>query len=157
MFNAPKTSDLSSGSIRAISSQRSALFTDRDQQSSRGAASFQARASQNQNIGTFDRAFSANGSLSRNQARNFRFGVERRTRVRIYLGNQLSGSATNDRRMFVDLFNTGTGSRLKGLDVNSGRINAVTAGLAPGNYRIRVSTRSKQRGNFFLDVIGGVQ
>lgn len=156
MFNSLKTSDLNSGSIRVLSSQRSTLFTNLDRSnSSQGSVSFQARSSQN--IGTFDRAFSINGTLSRNQARNFRFSVDERTRVRIYLGNQLGGAATNDRRMFVDLFNTGTGSKVKGLNVNSGRINAVTAGLAPGNYRLRVSTPSKQRGSFFLDVIGGVR
>lgn len=155
MLNSVKTSDLSSGSVRALSGQRSALSSDLDRSnSSQGSVSFQARSTQN--VGTFDRAFSATGALSRNQNRNFRFTVEQRTRVRIYLGNQLSGAATNDRRMFVDLFNAGTGSRLRGLNIDAGRINATTAGLSPGNYRIRVSTRSNRRGNFFLDVVGGV-
>lgn len=151
-----KTSSLGSSSIRALSNQRSALSSDLDRStSSQGSTSFQARSSQN--LGTFNRAFSVTGSLSRNQNRNFRFSVEQRTRVRIYLGNQLGGAITNDRRMFVDLFNAGTGSRLTGLNIDAGRINAVTSGLAPGNYRLRVSTRSSRTGNFFLDVVGGVR
>ncbi|MFM7427349.1 MAG: hypothetical protein ACKO7W_20505 [Elainella sp.] len=103
-------------------------------------------------IGQFDRVFSSSGSVRRDFPDVFRFELTRNRRLRIYLGNEFSGSNSN-RRMTVDLLDDRTLRRVTGVTINPGRIDAITRNLNTGTYRIRISTQSNDRGRYFLDML----
>jgi hypothetical protein len=104
-------------------------------------------------IGTFNRVFSTSGSVRRNSFDVFRFDLSNRRRLRIYLGNQFPSSSSSSRRMQVDLLNDRNLSRVSSMSVIPARIDAITATLNPGTYRIKISTQSNDRGRYFMDMI----
>ncbi|MBF1999941.1 MAG: hypothetical protein IGS38_04415 [Synechococcales cyanobacterium M58_A2018_015] len=103
-------------------------------------------------IGQFGRVFTTSGSVNRQFPDVFRFSLNNRRRLRIYLGNQFGGSNPN-RRMVLDLLDDRTLRRVTNVTVNPARIDAITRTLNPGTYRIRVSTGSNNRGRYFLDMV----
>lgn len=104
-------------------------------------------------IGRFDRVFTSSGSVRRNFDDVFRFDLNSRRRLRIYLGNEFSNPRSNNRRMVVDLLNDRNLRRVSSVTVNPTTIDAITTTLSPGTYRIRISTQSNDRGRYFLDMV----
>jgi hypothetical protein len=104
-------------------------------------------------IGRFDRVFTSSGSVRRNFDDVFRFDLNSRRRLRIYLGNEFSNPRSNNRRMVVDLLNDRNLRRVSSVTVNPTTIDAITTTLSAGTYRIRISTQSNDRGRYFLDMV----
>jgi hypothetical protein len=105
-------------------------------------------------IGRFDRVFSSSGSVRRDFSDVFRFSLNVKRRVRIYVGNQFSGSSSsNNRRMTVDLIDDRTLRRVTNTTVRATEVGAITKNLNPGVYRIQISTQSNDRGKYFLDMV----
>ncbi len=104
-------------------------------------------------IGRFDRVFTTSGSVRRNFADVFRFELSSRRSIRIYLGNEFSNPNSNNRRMTLDLIDDRTLRTITSATVVPRGINAITRRLNPGNYRISISTRSNDRGRYFMDMV----
>jgi hypothetical protein len=151
MFKSAKTSPLNS-SVSAASSTRSrALLSNGLEQTAAQPTSFKSRS--RLEIGTFDRVFTTSGSVRRSFDDVFRFNLNSRRRLRIYLGNEFSNPNSNNRRMTISLLDDRTLRRVTNTTVNPTNIGAITRTLDRGTYRLSISTQSNNRGRYFMDMV----
>lgn len=143
---------LASRSFGASSLQSAAFLSDPlGQKNSPAIQRFGTRS--RLEIGQFDRVFTTSGSVRRNFADVFRFSLTNRRSIRIYVGNEFSNPNSNNRRMVVDLIDDRTLRPVTSVTVVPRGINAITRRLNPGTYRISISTRSNDRGRYFMDMV----
>lgn len=141
---------LKSSTLSALTAKNAAFVTDGLGQNTTQRTSFGTRS--RLEIGRFDRVFSSSGSVRRNFADVFRFDLNSRRRLRIYLGNEFS-SGSSSRRMVMSLLDDRTLRTVTNVTVSPQRIDAITRTLNPGTYRISISTQSNNRGRYFLDML----
>lgn len=152
MFSPSSHSPLTSDSTRLSFNKSTALFSnDLNSTASRQSTSFGTRS--RLEIGNLGQVFSSSGSVTRQFPDVFRFNLQNRSRLRIYLGNEFTNTRNNDQRMTVDLLNDQNLRRVDSMVVNPRGINAITRRIDPGTYRIRISTRTNSRGRYFIDMV----
>jgi hypothetical protein len=152
MFSASNNSSLTSDSSRSFSSRSATLFANRlDRPNPQQITSFGTRS--RLEIGELGQVFSSSGSVTRQFPDVFRFSLQNRSRLRIYLGNEFTNTRNNNQRMTVDLLNDRNLRRVDSMVVNPRGIDAITRRIDPGTYRVRISTQTNSRGRYFIDMV----
>lgn len=152
MFSSFNSSPLTSDSTRFFSSKSAAsLPTSFDRYAPQQFTNFGTRS--RLEIGNLGPVFSSSGSVNRQFPDVFRFNLQQRSRLRIYLGNEFTNTSSSNQRMTVDLLNDRNLRRIDSMVVNPRGINAINRRIDPGTYRVRISTQTNSRGRYFIDMI----